>query len=190
MTTWWCCLLFATCLKRCFFWIPFSEGARGWCCSALNLFFSGICYKDLWGRKQLEYCGSSQIMKGIRPQLETGYLRSSDCHLEISVLFKKKKKVINQDASRTCTKHSFFPDWKASWGNGYNMLTPVIGHTVVSRDLLLAVFRNAIVREMKLWLKSSSPHVLAQLSLKIHFGRAKLAVWVPKLPSHHHVLLH
>lgn len=32
-------------------------------------------------------------MKGIRPQLETGYLRSSDCHLEISVLFKKKKKL-------------------------------------------------------------------------------------------------
>lgn len=30
-------------------------------------------------------------MKGIRPQLETGYLRSSDCHLEISVLLKKKK---------------------------------------------------------------------------------------------------
>lgn len=30
------------------------------------------------------------------------------------------------------------------------MLAPVIGHTVFSKDLLLAVFRNAIAREMEL----------------------------------------
>lgn len=85
--------------------------------------------------KELQFCGCSQIMKGVRPLLEIGCLLNSDCDAEISELKSVKRKML----ALVQSIHIFF---RLGGQLGELLLCPCLSHTVFLRDLLLAVFRK------------------------------------------------